>query len=136
MEAAYAKWAKRHGLERDEPGRCYRGRLASHQTVTRPGLDESTPSGVEIEAEIDHDQRSPVLLSAASDGATELEKALCELFADAAFARDLRSVAVTRRGVRMRFRPLTPPETVEIGLFAAISAVQHSRARARPAPYR
>jgi len=136
MQGAYRTWAERHGLQVDGLARTYRGRLDRHDIVVAPGLDGSTASSVEVATTIEHGQSTAILLKAATEGATDLEKSLTPLFADPTFGRSLRSIAVHGEGLRIRFRALTSPELVEGCVLAAVEAVEHARPRTGGDPYR
>lgn len=135
-EAAYRAWAERHELERDAAAGTFRGRLAGREVIVRTGLAESTPGAVELEMRIDHRESALTLLLPETVPTTALEIALSGLFDEASLMTDLRSVAVTRGGLRLRLRALTRPPTIELALRAAAEAVHHASAEVGLSPYR
>jgi hypothetical protein len=127
-------WARRAGLAHDDDARGYRGRMAGHEVLVRPGLDGSSAIGVEVEITIEHDEPAMFLFTPKRrtdpDAKSDVGEALVPLFDDATLAA-LRSIAVIKEGVRLGFQPLTGPDDVQLAIDASIRAVEE-RLRARP----
>ena len=135
-DLAYRRWAEWHRLTFDDGIRGYRGMLARHRVIVLPGLDGSSPIGVEVEVAIEHGEGMSALLRGPEDATTDIEKSLCKLLSDPALSPELRSVALLGRGVRMRFAAMTAPRFVERGVVEAITVVASLRREAGGAPYR
>ncbi len=136
----FERWSAKHAMARDDESRGYRGKIAGREVLVRPGLDGSAPIGAEAEVRIEHDETAVFLVTSTrrSDprAKSDVGEALVPLFDDPGLS-ELRSVAIIREGVRLRFAPLTDPETIHAAIDAAITAVeQRLRARIRDDPYR
>lgn len=140
LTQAYERWAKETQLIRAAEARGYRGRIAGRPVLVRPGLDGSAPIGTEAEITIEHDETATYLVTAdrrTAEGAkSDVGDTLVPLFDERPLA-PLRSIAVMPGGVRLRFSPLTAPETVHTAIDAAIAAIEERlRTRLRDNAYR
>ena len=133
---AYRRWAATHRLVLDAGDRCYRGALGRHAVRVAAGLDGSAPIGVEAEVSVPHGQSTTALLEASTSATTPTEEALVALFQEPRLANELRSIALLRGGVRLRFRALTAPAVVERALSGAVEVLEVLGRAPRDAPYR
>ncbi|MBX3230202.1 MAG: hypothetical protein KIT84_24780 [Labilithrix sp.] len=136
----YARWAKRLELVHAPAERGYRGRVAGRAVVVRAGLDGSAPIGAEAEIAIDHDEPATFLVTpqqrSDARAKSDLADAVAPLFDEPALDA-LRSLAIVRGGVRLRFAPLTDPEVVQAAIDRVVVAIEDRlRARLRGDPYR
>lgn len=132
LRRAYEEWASQNGFRALEHG--YRGRLGGREVVVRPGLDGSSPIGVEAEITIEHDEPAIFLFTPKRredpQAKSDVGEALVPLFDDPALGA-MRSIAVIKEGVRLGFTPLTEPGLVQSAIDASIRALEE-RLRARP----
>lgn len=132
----YRAWARERGLTLDSAARGYRGTLARHAVLLRPGLDGSAPIGVEVEIDVPLAQARSALLTASDRGTQPIEQALASLFDDEQHAEAMRSIALVPRGIRVRFAALTKPRVVARTSLELIALVEPFATREPGAPYR
>lgn len=140
LVASYRRWAKEKELAHDEDARGYRGTIAGRAVLVRPGLDGSAPIGTEAEITIEHDETATFLVTSKRredpSAKSDIGECLVLLFDEPAL-ETLRSIAVIPTGVRLRFSPLTDPDTVQAAIDRAVAAVEERlRTRLRGDPYR